>query len=230
MDGDAPAVGSAGWMHAFQRRIRTLCDDCIEPTGVQGGAVALVSRHGAREIVYATDPTAEAIERIQLDLGEGPCVDVATAQVPALIEDLLDRREGVTGRWPIFLGEAVELGVRGLFAFPIRVGAVPLGTLELYRSTPGPLVEEQLTAALTTVDAMGLSLIGIESADGDGAARTSPDASLHQAAGMVMVQLGTGIDEAYSHLRAAAFVEGLTVQQVARDVINARRRFNKESS
>lgn len=190
--------------------------------------MALVSRHGAREVVYATDNTAEAIERIQLDLGEGPCVDVAAAQVPALIEDVRDRREGVTTRWPIFLGQAVELGVRALFAFPVRVGAVPLGTLELYRKTPGPLEDEQLTAALKTVDAMGMSLIGIEPSDGDGIALGATGAQVHQAAGMLMVQLGRSIDEAYSHLRAVAFVDGVTVREVAQDVIEGRRRFSKE--
>ena len=228
MDVDEPAVGSAQWMHTFQRRIRSLCDECVADTGAQGGGVALVSRHGVRDVVYATDPTAETLERIQLDLGEGPCVDVATAQIPVLVEDLQDRREGVTARWPIFLGQARGLGVRAMFAFPIRLGAVPLGTLELYRNVPGPLGDEQLTTALKAVDAMGMSVIGIEPSNGDGVAPGDMGAQVHQAAGMLMVQLGRSIDEAYSHLRAIAFLDGVTVREVAQDVVEGRRRFNKE--
>ena len=52
--------------------------------------------------------------------------------------------------------------------------------------------------------------------------------AVHRAAGMVMMQLGTSIDEALVRLRAAAFAEGVPIDELADDVVNGRRRFSKE--
>jgi hypothetical protein len=51
---------------------------------------------------------------------------------------------------------------------------------------------------------------------------------VHQAAGMVMGQLGSSIEEAMVRLRAAAFAEDRTVNELALDVVNHRRRLSKE--
>ena len=51
---------------------------------------------------------------------------------------------------------------------------------------------------------------------------------VHQAAGMVMVQLGVTIDEALLRMRATAFAEGLTVDELADAIVQRRRRISKE--
>jgi hypothetical protein len=40
-------------------------------------------------------------------------------------------------RWPTFLEGAGAAGVRAVFAFPLRIGAITLGALDLYRDRPG---------------------------------------------------------------------------------------------
>jgi len=54
-----------------------------------------------------------------------------------------DLADPVTRRWPAFTPSAVEAGVRAVFGFPMRVGSVRLGALNLYRDVPGPLTGEQ---------------------------------------------------------------------------------------
>jgi AmiR/NasT family two-component response regulator len=51
---------------------------------------------------------------------------------------------------------------------------------------------------------------------------------VHQAAGMVMVQTGTSITGALARLRAVAFSEGISINDLAVDVVTGRRRFSKE--
>jgi AmiR/NasT family two-component response regulator len=51
---------------------------------------------------------------------------------------------------------------------------------------------------------------------------------VHQAAGMLMVQLDCPIEEALMRLRATAFAEGMTINKLAADVVHGRRRFTKE--
>ena len=51
---------------------------------------------------------------------------------------------------------------------------------------------------------------------------------VHQATGMVQVQLGVTIEEAFLMLRAHAFAAGRPVAGVARDVVERRLRFSTE--
>ncbi len=51
---------------------------------------------------------------------------------------------------------------------------------------------------------------------------------LHQAAGMAMGQLDGTIAEAMVRLRATAFAEGVSVNELAADVVNGRRRILRE--
>jgi len=205
-----------------------MCDSCVAATDVDGGGVALLSSDGVRAILYSTDTAATALETLQTDLGEGPCVDAGLGRTPVLIGDLRDSREGVADRWPFFLPEAQRLGVRGIFVFPLRVGGIVLGTLELYRRDPGRLPAQDLTKALRSADDMGAAIIDAESRE-DVASIGSMAASVHQAAGMVMVQLDSTVEAAMAHLRARAFAEGLSLKEVAEDVIHGRRRFTKDT-
>jgi AmiR/NasT family two-component response regulator len=51
---------------------------------------------------------------------------------------------------------------------------------------------------------------------------------VHQASGMVTVQAGVSIDEAFLMLRAHAFATGRPVAEVAKDVVERRLRFPVE--
>jgi AmiR/NasT family two-component response regulator len=53
-------------------------------------------------------------------------------------------------------------------------------------------------------------------------------ASVHQAAGMVMVQSDSTIDEAMAQLRASAFAEGRSLITLSAEVVSGHRRVRKE--
>lgn len=95
----------------------------------------MLTEAGNRGTVCATDERAAGIEDLQLTTGVGPCIDAVTSGSPVLIADL-DRSEGVDlARWAP-LGDLPASGVRVLFAFPLRIGAITVGALDLYRDTP----------------------------------------------------------------------------------------------
>ena len=198
-------------------------------TGVDGAGLSILATSGAREPLYATDDLATQIERLQLTLGEGPCVDSSTSSSPVLIPDLADPEDPVASRWPVFRVEANRLGARAIFAFPISFGAIGLGAVDLYRRSPGPLTDPQLSSALTTVDRVGLAMLEAPGQYDDPSAPAMTSMVVHQAAGMVMAQLDSSIEEAVVRLRAAAFAENRTVNELAADVVNGRRRLAKES-
>jgi len=184
---------------------------------------------GTGVAMYATDAISSAIEDLQLTLGEGPCIDAAASGSPVLVADLSDPAEGLGGRWRFFQDEASRIGVRAVFAFPIRIGAISLGTLDLFRLSSGPLGDRELTRALLAVDALAAAMLDFDTYQ-HGDDLLSPRMVVHQAAGIAMVQLGTSIEQAMLRLRATAYAEGVSINTLAADLVSGRRHFSKEQS
>lgn len=206
-----------------------LLRSCCRATGLDGAGVSIMDGHGTREPLYASDEVATVIERLQLTLGEGPCVDSAATGTPVLVADLSDARDAVTSRWPVFRNEATRVGASAVFAFPIQMGAIGLGAVDFYRRSPGPLSRRELGTALSSVEDVGLAVLGAPRDYRDPDAPATTNMIVHQAAGMVMGQLDSSIEEAMVRLRGTAFAEGLSINELAADVVNGRRRILKEN-
>jgi hypothetical protein len=201
-----------------------------------------MSSEGARDLVFASDATAATLEALQTDLGEGPAVDAGESVAPVLVTDLWDHGATTEQRWPFFVTAATALDVGSLFAFPLRVGGVVLGTFLLHRRSTGSLRTDELGAALRASDAMTLALLDPgphgepafpdtfpeQDARGHDSTSSLASAAVHQATGMVMVQLDTSIRDSLAQMRARAFLENVPLQALAVDVVDGRRRFVKE--
>lgn len=212
---------------------RRIADLCVRMLEVSGAGISLVSDTGVRGVICATDEVAMRIEELQLTLGEGPCVDAVRHGGPILVPDLEDPHEVATDRWPAFIGAAAEAGVRAVFAFPLRIGVISLGAMDLYRDQPGRLSDEQLSGALLAAEGAGIALLATQStgeagATGGESSAVGYDAQVHQATGMVMVQAGVTIEQAFLLLRARAFSTGCTLADVAADVVARHVRFDAE--
>lgn len=206
-----------------------LLRSCCQATGLDGAGVSIVSSSGRPEPLYASNWVAGEIERLQVTLGEGPCIDASATGVPVLVTDLSDPRDEEGSRWPVFRGEAVRIGARAIFALPIKMGAISLGAVDLYRHTAGPLSRPELDRALTLMDEVGLAVLEAPDYYGDTDAPTFLNMTVHQAAGRVMAQIDSSIEEALVRLRAASFAEDVSLAEFATDVVQGRRRFAKEN-
>jgi hypothetical protein len=216
------------WLRRVREGIRPVCESLVSEADVDGGGVALLSSRGTRNVVFASDDVSKALEDLQIDLAEGPCVDAAVERAPVMAADLRDADQGYADRWPFFVPRVDALGVRGVFAFPLLVGPMVLGTLELYRLAKGLLDERQLSAAVEATDELGRSILDLSQVGGLGD-MGSPGAFVHQAAGMVMVQIDSTIDGAMAFLRAQAFVEGRSLVELSAEVVRGERNFRRET-
>ena len=213
-----------------------ICELCVQMLGVTGAGIALVTDQGHRGVVHATDDVSALIEELQLTLGEGPCIDAVAGRGPVLVPDLGRSPDLAVDRWPGFLAEAAHAGVQAVFAFPLRIGAISVGALDLYRDSPGELSEAELPAALLAADAAALAVLqryagdaGADEARGAwGGSAARHQFQVHQATGMVQVQLGIPTEQAFLMLRARAFADGRALSDVASDVIARRLRFSPE--
>ncbi|KII00274.1 hypothetical protein LP52_02865 [Streptomonospora alba] len=190
-----------------------------------GVAVTLIASETAREIAGSTGALSRQLEELQFMLGEGPGLESFGTGAPALACDL----RSATARWPVFTPAAAGLGVGAVFSFPLRFGAVAIGTLEAYRHEARELTEEEAGDAFVFADTAALLLLEPyqrgESGDPvDGAARLAQDyhIEVYQATGMLSVQLRTNLDDALARLRGYAFANDMRISAVAREILTGR--------
>jgi hypothetical protein len=204
----------------------------ILATGVDAAAVTVMLSATPRETVYASDRVASELEELALTLGEGPAVDAFTGR-PALVADL--SASDWLAHWPVFAPAAVLAGVRAVFALPLQVGAIGLGVMGLYRAGPGDLDREQLADALVLADAACALLLDAAQRDwprpdGRWPERAGPPhPEVHQATGMIIVQLGVSAAVALVRLRAYAYAHDRRLRDVAGDVVARRLRFHADT-
>lgn len=145
-----------------------------------------------------------------------------------------DLANPATPRWLAFTPPAVDAGARAIFGFPLNIGGARLGALNLYRDEPGPLTADQHADALVMADAAARVVIDMQAGAPSGTLGQEQDIGtnfqfvVHQAAGMVAVQLGASVTDALIRLRAHAFRTGRLVSDVAKDVVDQRLRLDSD--
>lgn len=206
-----------------------LCDVCASVASMSGASIMLSIGGETQGSVCTSNEVSALIEELQYTLGEGPCVDACNSDQPVLEPDLAAPD---VPRWFAFTPPAVEAGVRAIFGFPLQVGAVRLGALNLYSDRPGSLTDEQYAdaLALAAVCAEALLAMQAEASPGALAGELVKGAGfrfvVHQAAGMVSAQLGITVGEALVRLRAYAFGSERLVTEVAEAVVSRQLRFD----
>jgi len=207
-----------------------LCAACVRELPVDGAGISLIGEQGVQLMVTATDEPARMLEELQFTLGEGPCIDAFSAGRPTGEPDLTTKAGA--SRWPGFGPAAIDGQIAAVFAFPLQLGGIRLGVLELYRTVPGVLDETQTAEALAFSDAATVLLLHLQQQappdqlPGQIDAALASRAEVHQATGMVSVQAGLALTDALAVLRAHAFASGRPLNDVAGDVVARRLRFH----
>lgn len=213
-----------------------VCLAAVQALPVAGAWVIVQGAAGVNHVMCVTDETSEQLAELQMTLGEGPCQDVLASGSLVLMSDLGGGE--AARRWPGFTPQARQLSAAAIFVLPLRIGAIRAGTLSLYRDKPGPLSNDSLGDALILADAATVVLLESQRTDGAASWQGSlgpggqpPDLARHraeidQATGMVAVQLGVAIGEAFVRLRAYAYAQDRRLSDVARDIVARRLRLS----
>jgi GAF domain-containing protein/ANTAR domain-containing protein len=196
---------------------------CARTLPVSGVGLALMTDDGPAGTVAASDGGALQLEELQFTLGQGPCVDASRTGRPVLTPELA----GAYRRWPQFAAGADAAGLRAVFAFPLQIGGIRLGVLDLYRDITGELSRSDLAAALSFADAATHLLLDLQAQD-TAQGTSSPHAlsvlddraEVHQATGVVSVRAGVSLAQALALLRARAYAEERPIGDLARDVLD----------
>ena len=206
--------------------LQRICRGAVASLEMQWSTIRVNARTGVGAVVASSDEMAQAIGDLGAASGEGPAHDAFVTARPVLMTRLLE--EGYV-RWPGFVSAVRSSGVRACYALPLHVGAVRLGTLDLYRRQTVELEPAQVSLALTFADLATERLLdprnnasagGLDSRLLDAIDRNS---EIHQAQGMVMVDLDVDLAEAIALMRANAFARDLSLLDVARELLAGHR-------
>jgi hypothetical protein len=115
-------------------------------------------------------------------------------------------------------------------ALPITVGDRCFAVLDLYRSTAGAFDEHEVTAAARFAAAAGRALLHTVGSlgDPDRAYVSERRDTVHQAVGMIMLQVGGNSHDAMARLRAHAFATDRHLDDTADDVLGRRLSFTRD--
>lgn len=219
-------------MDALEHSAEAPADYCrpfLDVLPVSGASVSTVGDPLGSETVSASDELAARLDELQFDLGEGPCWDAVHSGRPILEPDLRGRPRMV---WPAFSAAILHEGVGSIFAFPLTVGPLRMGAVDLYSVAPVSLDRIQTRQADAMAGVVGrhvlrraLAAVGRDEED---AGNAFSRRLLHQATGVVLAQLDLTADDARLVIQGHAFASSRPVMEVAQDVLDGRLNFSRQ--
>jgi hypothetical protein len=203
-----------------------LCAAAVAITGATGASLTIAYTSPHRVTLCSTDEVSARLEDLQDVLGQGPGPSAYRSGNQVRMDIGPGPDEGYDDRWPAFddAARAAFTSLR-LIAIPIHPDADVLGVLTYHQPHQARERLEE-TATQFLADAVGVALLKdpddmVPDSGGPWANR----ASVHQATGMVIAQLGVGADDALALLRAHAFAHGWPLAQVAHSVLHGHLNF-----
>jgi GAF domain-containing protein len=203
--------------------LTVLSHRCVEAIDVDAAGVLLVSPQGALQFVASSSELMKVLELFQIQVDEGPCVDAFRTGEIVVNPDLADP----DSKWPRFSPRALELGFESVYCLPMRLRGQVIGALNLFRTPPGTLDDDDVIVAQGFADMATIAILQH---------RTTLDAAtvnsqlnhalnsriaIEQAKGKVGEALGCDMDEAFARLRAHARNHNRGLTDVANAIVGA---------
>ena len=108
--------------------VQRLCRLAVEEMALSGWALVLMSGPESASVVAGAGRHARTVTGLQVELGEGPCLEAHARGMPLLLPDLSAEN---ANRWPAFTAAALAAGVHAEFSLPLIVGPGGIGTFDV---------------------------------------------------------------------------------------------------
>ncbi len=180
-------------------------------------AAGILVLHGREvETLSPTDQLVVDSDRLQAQLGEGPCFDAAhTSQGERVfrIADFTDEHQ----RWPAYAPQARELGVGSMMGFLLYTEDEDLGALNLYSRKPGAFTADSELAGWLLASHAAVAFSSARSqAQMEQAVSTRH--VIGEAMGILMGSHHLSEDQAFDVLRRYSQENNIKLREVARQV------------
>ncbi|HEU5155718.1 MAG TPA: GAF and ANTAR domain-containing protein [Streptosporangiaceae bacterium] len=202
-------------IHALERVV-TSVDQLF---GYDGAGIMLIDEESRLMYVASSDQVGRTLEEAQIRTGQGPCVDAFVHARPVISKDVCS-----DARWPK-LAELLDERLRAVTGVPILLGGGPVGTLNVYRTSPSDWDDSDVAA----LDAYALLAGEIMNAALSSKDRTATVAQLQyaldyrvvieRAIGYLMATHGVDAVTAFSRLRKQARDSRRRVADLANEIL-----------
>lgn len=182
---------------------------------IEGCDHACISLIDGRRITTpaASDPVAVAVDAIQYEVDDGPCLDAIRAQMVVHAEDLAQDT-----RWPLFAARAAaETGVHSMLSFRLFAERDTMGALNLYSKRAGAFDPEADRVGAVLAAHAAVAMVGARHSDQKDEAIRTRDV-IGQAKGILMARQGITEDEAFDTLRRASQRMNIKLRDVAAQI------------
>lgn len=202
--------------------LQLLVNRCSDLLLADTAGVLLETPSGKPALAAATSKEMLEIEDLEINLGQGPCLDAYQTGEQVLVDDL----EKCHDRWPQVTPRIIAIGMRSAYAFPLRLRDDSIGALNLYRAQPSAFAphEARLGQALADIAAVGIlqqrSVFEAERRAGQLQHALDSRVTIEQAKGTLAERRGVTLREAFEIMRDYARRNNLKMQEVCRRVIN----------
>jgi GAF domain-containing protein len=186
-----------------------------QSVGITVGATGCLRMLGA-----TSDELAEALDAIQYDIDDGPCLTcLRTAQV-VVVDDI-----AADPRWPAFARRGRQAGAGSSMSVPIMIDSDAVGALNLYSREAHGLTAEDQTRAQQFADqaagaiALARRLEEREQIAGHLEKALTSRSVIDQALGVIIARTGTDAEHAFELLRAQSQHTNEKLREVAAQIV-----------
>jgi hypothetical protein len=207
-----------------------MCQAVVDVTGVQGAAISVYLGADVAIPIGASDLDATAGEALQFTVREGPCFSSYAQHRPVLVPDLGRRDSQAWTDWPTYAEQLTRhTPYRGVFAYPLLRNGLAMGSLSLYRTTPGrPEYLDELTGIAAVIVQRLMAAKMVIDLDGEPEHEwlNGPTALRRRrvwlAQGLTLQANGVTPGQALELLRAQAFSADRRLDDIAEDIVAGR--------
>lgn len=206
--------------HTVEAVFECLGDYCLSILPVDGVGVLLLEE---QQLTVATtnSEVGDAVESLEVELEEGPCVECVRVGHPVLVSDLA----AAADRYPRFVPRALEAGAHAIHAVPLTGQGEMVGSLDIVSLSPSELSDADLSTARMLADIAVSYIFAVrlheETSRLAGQLQNALDTRvlIEQAKGMLAERHGIPLGEAFERLRRHARNESTPVREIARRVV-----------
>lgn len=202
----------------YQEMYQAICDAAVRLVdGCQHASIMLAQQGGDVTTAAASDETARHIDRLEREVGEGPCVDAINEEAAQLDADLSQ-----VSTWPRLRERVVnETPVRGMAGFRLIVDQRKVGALNLFSDRPNGLDDASVDQASVLAAFVSVALIAAANKQQARSLREglASNREIGKAIGLMMAFHKVSDDEAFEILRRSSQEMNLKISEIAREIV-----------
>lgn len=201
----------------YQEMYQAICDAALHLVDGCHHASIMLQQNGRLFTAAATDDTARLIDKLEREIGEGPCVDAIHEEAAQLDADLSD-----SSTWGRLRDRIVaETPVRGMAGFRLVVDDRKVGALNLFSDRPGGLTESSVDQAAVLAAFASVAIIAASHKEQASTLRKGLESNreIGKAIGLMMAFHKVGDDEAFDILRRASQDMNVKISEIAGQVV-----------